>query len=129
MKKKKIFTEKAPQPVGPYSQAIRVEDLSSLIFISGQVAIDPASGKSIKGNIKEQTRRTIENIKSILEKNDASLENVVKVTVYLTDMEDFEEMNKVYNEYFEDSRPARAAVEISNLAKEFKVEIEAIACL
>lgn len=129
MKRWKISTDKAPEPVGPYSQAIKVVDPSSLVFIAGQVVVNPKTGDTVRGDIREQTRQTIENIKAILEEAGGSLNDVVKVTVYLTDIHDFEAMNEVYEEYFGDVRPARAAVEVSDLAKDFKIEIAVMAAV
>ncbi len=129
MKRRKISTDKAPKPVAPYSQAIKIDNADSIVFVSGQVSIDPNSGEAIEGNIKEQTRRCIENIKGIVQDSGGKLEDITKVTVYLKDIEKFEEMNEVYEEYFGDSEPARAAVEVSDLAADFEIEIEAIATL
>ncbi|NIQ07752.1 MAG: RidA family protein [Candidatus Korarchaeota archaeon] len=129
MKRWKISTGKAPEPVGPYSQAIKVMDPGSLVFIAGQVAVNPETGDTVGGDIREQTRQTIENIKAILEEAGGGLNDVVKTTVYLTDIHDFEAMNEVYEEYFGDIRPARAAVEVSDLAKGFKIEIAVIAAI
>ncbi|AFK22363.1 RidA family protein [Pyrococcus sp. ST04] len=119
-----IYTEKAPKPIGPYSQAIKA---GNFLFIAGQIPIDPETGELVKGDIKEQTRRVLENIKAILEAAGYSLEDVVKVTVYLKNMDDFAAMNEVYSEYFGESKPARAAIEVSRLPKDVLVEIEAIA--
>ncbi len=127
MKKVMIFTENAPKPIGPYSQAILVENPGKFLAISGQIPIDPESGEIVKGDIREQARQAIENLIAILEAAGATVDDVVKVTVYLRDMGDFEEFNKVYEEYFGHSKPARAVVEVSNLPKGVKVEIEAIA--
>ena len=119
-----IITDQAPLPIGPYSQAIITE--GKLIFVSGQIPLKP-DGTLPGDNISVQTRQSIENIKAILEKNNCTLENIVKTTVYMTDMSDFPKMNEVYNEYFSTSKPARAAVEVSRLPKDVLVEIEAIA--
>ncbi|CAB50156.1 RidA family protein [Pyrococcus abyssi] len=124
MAKEVIFTEKAPKPIGPYSQAIKV---GNFIFVAGQIPIDPETGEIVKGDIKEQTKRVIENIKAILEEAGASLNDVVKVTVYLKDLNDFAKMNEVYSEYFGESKPARVAVEVSRLPKDVLIEMEAIA--
>ncbi|AEC52777.1 translation initiation inhibitor, putative [Pyrococcus sp. NA2] len=124
MSREIIYTEKAPKPIGPYSQAIKV---GNFIFVAGQIPIDPKTGEIVKGGIKEQTRQVLENIKAILEAAGASLNDVVKVTVYLKNMDDFGEMNEVYSEYFGESRPARVAVEVSRLPKDVLIEIEVIA--
>lgn len=129
MKRRYISTKNAPQPVAAYSQAIKVKDFNSLVFISGQVGIDSENGKLVEGGIKAETRQTLENIKAILKESSATFEDVVKVSVFLNDIEKFKEMNEVYEEYFGDSKPARAAFEVADLAKNFQVEIEAIAAL
>ena len=126
MPREVISTDKAPRPVAPYSQAIKAGDF---LFISGQVAIDPATGRVVEGGIKEQTRRILENIKAILEAAGASFDNVVKVTVFLTNPDDFKAMNEVYGEYFKEDPPARSTVAVQLAAKEFLIEIEAIAYL
>ncbi|AEC52488.1 hypothetical protein PNA2_1573 [Pyrococcus sp. NA2] len=120
-----VFSENAPKPIGPYSQAIKA---GNFLFIAGQIPLDK-DGKVVEGNIKAQTRQVLENIKAILEAAGAGLENVVKVTVYLRDMNDFGAMNEVYSEYFNRSKPARVVVEVSRLPKDVKIEIEAIAYL
>jgi len=110
--------------IGPYSQAIKV---GNLLFISGQISIKPETNEFVDENIEVQTEQALENIKAILEAGGSSLKNVVKVTIYLKNIKDFALVNKVYSKYFEDSLPARACVEVSNLPKNAKVEIEAIA--
>ena len=127
MKKVIIFTENAPKPIGPYSQAILVENPNKFLVISGQIPIDPESGEIVNGDIEEQARQAIENLIAILEAAGATVDDVVKVTVYLRDMGDFGKFNKVYEEYFGRSKPARAVVEVANLPKGVKIEIEAIA--
>ena len=124
IKKEIIKTKKAPSAIGPYSQAIRVENL---LFLSGQISINPNTNEFIDGDIEIQTEQILKNIKAILEAGSSSLENVVKVTIYLQDMKDFNLVNKIYSKYFEDSLPARATVEVSNLPKNAKLEIDAIA--
>ncbi|AEH24885.1 RidA family protein [Pyrococcus yayanosii] len=124
--KEVIFTKKAPKPIGPYSQAVKV---GSFLFISGQIPIDPETGKLVKGDIKAQTRRVLENIRAIVEAAGGSLEDIVKVTVYLRDLDDFQAMNEVYAEFFSSSKPARAVVEVSRLPKDVAIEVEAIAYL
>ncbi|MCX8188759.1 MAG: RidA family protein [Nitrososphaeria archaeon] len=124
MGKDVIRTERAPTPIGPYSQAIKA---GNFLFISGQGPIDPKTGKKIVGDIKEQTRQVLENIKNILEAAGLTLENVVKVNVYLKDMNDFPKMNEVYKEYFKTNPPARTTVQAIPPA-DIDVEIDAIAC-
>ena len=124
--KKIIFTDKAPAPVGPYSQAILAGDF---MFISGQIALNPETKEAEHGDIKSQTKRTLENIAAILGAGNLTMDDVVKCTVFLKDINDFKEMNEVYNEYFSESKPARATVEVSNLPLGFRVEIEATALL
>jgi 2-iminobutanoate/2-iminopropanoate deaminase len=122
--KKEIKTENAPQAIGPYSQAI---EANGMIFASGQIPIDPASGQLQMGTIEEQTRLVLTNLKAVLEAGGSSLDNVVKCTVFLQDMDDFSQMNAVYAEFFEAPYPARAAVQVARLPRDVKVEIEAIA--
>lgn len=121
---KEIKTAKAPQAIGPYSQAI---EANGFVFCSGQIAIDPATGKLMTGTIEEQTRLVLNNLKAVLETAGSSLEKVVKCTVFLQDMNDFSKMNAVYGEFFKPPYPARAAVQVARLPKDVKVEIEAIA--
>ncbi len=120
----RIETDKAPRAIGPYSQAIKYE---SFLFISGQIAIDPDSQEMIQGGIEQQTRRVLDNIKAILNAADMDLDNVIKTTIYLKDLSDFDIVNKIYGEYFKNHKPARATVEVSNLPKGALIEIEAIA--
>ena len=121
---KAISTKKAPAAIGPYSQAIQV---GNLIYTSGQIPIDPTTGAFVEGGIKEQTRQSLTNIKAILEEAGASMENVVKTTVFLADMNDFADMNSVYAEFFTEPYPARSAVAVKALPKVALVEIEVIA--
>ncbi|MEM2153418.1 MAG: RidA family protein [Nitrososphaeria archaeon] len=123
MSKDIIRTKNAPTPIGPYSQAIKA---GNFLFISGQGPIDPKTGKKIVGDIKEQTRQVLENIKSILEAAGLTLENVVKVNVYLKNINDFPKMNEVYKEYFKTNPPARTTVQAIPPA-DIDVEIDAIA--
>lgn len=125
MEKKIIATEKAPAALGPYSQAVQA---GNLLFVSGQLAIDPTSGIMPQG-IEAQTKQSLENVKSIIEAAGGTLKNVVKCTVFLKNMDDFAGMNKIYGEYFTENFPARAAVEVARLPKDAAVEIEAIAAL
>ncbi len=124
MARQVVDTDSAPKTIGPYSQAIKV---GNLIFTSGQIAIDPEKNELISGGIKEQTRRVLQNLKAVLEAAGSSLANVVKTTVYLSDMNEFSAMNEVYGQFFESAKPARATVEVSRLPKDVKVEIDAIA--
>ncbi len=124
MSKKSVYSKGAPEPIGPYSQAIVV---NNLLFTSGQIAIDPKTGNLVAGDIKSQTRQTLENIKNILEAGGSGVSNVIKTTVFLKNIGDFAEMNEVYAEYFGESKPARSTVEASKLPKDALVEIDAVA--
>ncbi len=125
MTKKSIFTDEAPKPGGPYSQAIKA---GSLLFVAGQLPINPATGE-VKGDIKIQTRQSLENIRAILTAAGASMQDVVKTTVYLKDLNDFSSMNEAYKDFFSTDPPARACVEVSNLGRGSLIQIEAIAAL
>ncbi|MBR5930242.1 MAG: RidA family protein [Prevotella sp.] len=122
--KQVISTPKAPAAIGPYSQAIRV---GNLVFTSGQIPIDPATGAFVEGGIKEQTRQSLSNVQAILEEAGLSMNHVVKTTVFLADMNDFADMNAVYAEFFSEPYPARSAVAVKTLPKGALVEIEVIA--
>ena len=124
MIKELIQTPHAPAPVGPYSQAVKAS--GSMLFISGQIALD-TKGNIVGDTVEEQTHKVIENIKSILLSQGLSLNNVVKTTVLMTDLGKFTEMNEIYNNYFNDSKPARATYEVARLPKDVAIEIEAIA--
>lgn len=121
---KAISTSKAPGAIGPYSQAIRT---GNLIFVSGQLPVDPSTGNFAEGGIKELTRQSLSNIKAILEDEGTDMAHVVKTTVFLADMGDFAEMNEVYATFFASPFPARSAVAIKTLPKNARVEIECIA--
>jgi 2-iminobutanoate/2-iminopropanoate deaminase len=122
-----IRTDEAPAPVGPYSQAIRCNDL---VFVSGQIPLDPKTGKIVGGEIEDETRQVLSNLKAVLEASGASLASVVKATVYLTDMSVFPRVNAIYAESFDsDPAPARATVEVSALPLGAHVEIDAIAVI
>ncbi len=121
-----ISTPNAPAAIGPYSQAVRA---GSLLFVSGQIPLDPASGQLVENTIQAQAARSLENLKAILTQAGGTLDNVVKTTVFLKDMEDFVEMNRVYKTYFPENCPARSAVQVARLPKDVLVEIEAIAVL
>ncbi|MEE9369930.1 MAG: RidA family protein [Sedimentisphaerales bacterium] len=124
MSKKIINTEKAPAAVGPYSQAVST---AALVFASGQIPMDPATGSVVTGDIKTQTRQVLNNLKEVLEAAGSSLDKVVKATVFITNMDDFPVVNKIYAEFFPADPPARACVEVSRLPKGVNVEIEAVA--
>jgi 2-iminobutanoate/2-iminopropanoate deaminase len=121
---KVISTKKAPAAIGPYSQAIQV---GNLVYTSGQIPIDPATGAFAEGGIKEQTRQSLTNVKAILEEVGLSMSNVVKTTVFMADMGDFADMNAVYAEFFSEPYPARSAVAVKTLPKGALVEIEVVA--
>lgn len=121
-----LSTEHAPKAIGPYAQGI---DTGNLLFLSGQIPIDPATGEITAVSIEDQTRQALENVKAILESGGCTMNHVVKTTVYLKDIADFTKMNEVYQEYFpEGSYPARSAVQVAALPKDAGVEIEVIAC-
>jgi 2-iminobutanoate/2-iminopropanoate deaminase len=121
---KAISTEKAPAAIGPYSQAIQV---GNLVYTSGQIPIDPATGMIVTGGIKEQTLQSLTNVKAILEEVGLTMSNVLKTTVFMADMGDFADMNSVYAEFFTEPYPARSAVAVKTLPKGALVEIEVIA--
>jgi len=122
--KKEVKTLKAPKAIGPYSQAIIA---NGMVFASGQIAIDPSTGELLSGSIEDQTRLVLTNLKAVLEAAESSMDKVVKCTVFLDDMNNFSQMNGIYDEFFNPPYPARAAVEVARLPKDVKVEIEAIA--
>jgi len=121
-----VSTDKAPKAVGPYSQAIIAH---GFIFASGQIAIDPATGLINTGSVAEQTRQVLNNLTAVLASGGANLCDVVKTTVYLKNMDDFQSMNEVYADFFSHTKPARATVEVSRLPKDVSVEIDAIAVI
>jgi len=123
MKKEIIMTENAPAAFGPFSQAVKV---GGFVFTSGILPLDPASGKKVSGGIENETKQTLENLRAILETSGSSLNEIVKATIFLTDMNDFEIVNSIYSKYFSGDFPARAAIEVSGLAKNAKIEIQAI---
>lgn len=125
MKKERVSTDKGPKAIGPYSQAIIAGEM---VYVSGQIPIDPATGSLIEGDIEAQTDRVMKNLEAILGASGSSIDRVVKMTVYLADMDDFQAMNRVYGRYVgEETPPARAAVQVSRLPKGARVEIDAIA--
>jgi 2-iminobutanoate/2-iminopropanoate deaminase len=124
MKKRVIQTEKAPKAIGPYSQAIQA---GNLLFLSGQIPIDPKTGELVKGDIRQQAQQVLENLKGVLESQKLGMGEVVKVTIFLKDMGNFNQVNEVYATYFPSSPPARSTVEVAKLPREADIEIEAIA--
>ena len=121
-----VSSPSAPKAIGPYSQAIRA---GSLLFVSGQIPIDPATGDLVQGDIAQQTHRVFGNLKAILEAAGASFDNVVRTTVYLADMNDFAKVNEIYATYFSSPAPARATVQAARLPRDSRVEIDLIAAL
>jgi len=122
--KQAVNTPQAPAAIGPYSQAVQI---GNLVFTSGQIPIDPATGTLVQGGIKEQTRRSLANVKAVLEAAGLSMDKVVKTTVFMADMNDFADMNSVYAEFFSEPYPARSAVAVKTLPKGALVEIEVVA--
>jgi len=121
-----VSTEKSPKAIGPYSQAV-IHD--GLAYLSGQIPLDPATNQLVSGDIAVQTERVLENLKALLEACGASLQSVVKTTVYLKDMSDFTKMNEVYGRYFAQNAPARATLQAARLPRDVAVEIDAIAAV
>jgi len=124
VKKHIIATDQAPKAIGPYSQAVRVGDL---LFTAGQIPLDPQTNQLVVGDIKVQTRRVLENLRGILRSEGLALDNVVKTTVFVTDLEQFGALNEVYAEFFAEAPPARTTVQVARLPKGALVEIEAVA--
>ena len=125
MKRQIVTTDAAPKAIGPYSQAVWAGDH---LFCSGQIPLDPATGNMATGGIAEQTTRVLENIKGLLKSQGLDFVNVIKATVFLSDMDHFAAMNEVYAKYFPDKPPARSTVQVARLPKDALVEIEVIAC-
>jgi 2-iminobutanoate/2-iminopropanoate deaminase len=121
-----VITDRGPKPIGPYSQAIKA---NGLVFLAGQVALDPKTGELTGADIRQQTERVLENIKGIVEASGSNLHHIVKTTVFLKDMNDFAGMNEVYAKYFTLAPPARSTVQVSRLPKDALVGIEVIAIL
>lgn len=121
-----IHTDKAPQAIGPYSQAVKC---NGFVFVSGQIPINPATGELLEGSTGDKTKLVMENIGRILEEAGTSFDKVVKTTIYLTDLNEFNEVNKIYGEFFSSHKPARATVQVARLPKDVSVEIDAIASL
>jgi 2-iminobutanoate/2-iminopropanoate deaminase len=126
MQKEIISTKDAPQAIGPYSQAIR---FGNLIFASGQIPIEPETGKILKGDIKGQTKLILENLNNVLAAGGSSLDNVLRTTIFLTDLEDYPAVNETYAQYFNDLPPARSTVQVEKLPMDAQIEIDAIACI
>jgi len=127
MADKKIFlTEKAPKPVGPYSQAVIHE---GIMYISGQIPLDPVSGELVRGTIEDETETAFNNLKTIIEEAGATMENVLRVSCYLADMEDFPRFNAVYATYFTDNPPARSTIQAAKLPLDVQIELDAIVAL
>ncbi len=124
MQKRIISTKNAPQAIGPYSQGVQYGDL---LFVSGQIPIDPESGKIITGSTKVQANKVLENLKNILDASGSSLNNVLRTTIYLTNLEDYSAVNEVYTLFFSDSQPARSTVQVSRLPMDVQIEIDVIA--
>jgi 2-iminobutanoate/2-iminopropanoate deaminase len=122
--KKIVSTTEAPAAVGPYSQAVR---LGQLVFCSGQIPLDPKSGQIVEGDITAQARRVMENITAVLRAEGLGLENIIKTTIFLTNMSDFQAVNEIYGSYFKSDPPARSTVQVSALPKGANIEIEVIA--
>lgn len=121
--KQPIKTDRAPKAIGPYSQGVRA---GGFLFLSGQIPIDPETNEIVNGSTAAQAERVLRNIKTILEDSGATLQDVVKTTIFLADMNDFAEVNEVYGRYFPIEAPARSTVEVGRLPKDVRVEIEAI---
>jgi 2-iminobutanoate/2-iminopropanoate deaminase len=124
MTKEIIATSTAPAAIGPYSQAVKWGDL---LFVSGQIPLDPQSGELVGDDVKGQTEKVLQNLKAVLEAGGSSLDRTIKVTVYMRDLGAFAIMNEVYASFFKDQPPARAAVEVSRLPKDVLVEMDAVA--
>jgi len=122
--KKVIHTDRAPEAIGPYSQAIQAGDF---LFLSGQIPLDPKTGELVKGDIRNQTRQVLENIRGVLESQSSGMKDVVKVTIFLKDIGNFNRVNEVYATYFPSSPPARSTVEVAKLPRDADIEIEMIA--
>lgn len=125
-KKEIISTAHAPAAIGPYSQAVR---WNGMVYCSGQIPLDPATGEMVEGGITKQTARVLENLKAVLEASGASLGSVLKTTVFMKDLSEFAAMNEVYAHYFGENPPARATVEASRLPRDVRVEIECVAAV
>lgn len=125
--RKVIATKDAPSAIGPYSQGVAAK--GAMVFTSGQIPLDPATGVIVGSDVTAQTRQALENVKAVLAAGGAELKDVVKTTVFLADMNDFAAMNAVYSEFFTESFPARSAVQVARLPKDVRVEVEAVALI
>jgi len=119
-----IKSDKAPAPIGPYSQAIRA---NGFVFVSGQIPLDPVTGNIVQGGVAEQVHQVLKNLRAVLEAAGSGLQKVVKTTIFLTNLDDFQKINQVYGEYFGEAKPARSTVQVSRLPREALIEIEAVA--
>ena len=126
MTKKVIHTDRAPEAIGPYSQAIQAGDF---LFLSGQIPLDPKTGELVKGDIRIQTRQVLENIRGVLESQGSGMKDVVKATIFLKDIGNFNQVNEIYATYFPSSPPARSTVEVAKLPRDADIEIEMIALI
>jgi 2-iminobutanoate/2-iminopropanoate deaminase len=124
MARKIIYTDDAPEPIGPYSQAVFI---NGMLFVSGQIPLDPFSGTLVKSGIADETEQVMQNLKAILEAAEMDFSNVAKTTIFLSDMQDFPKVNEVYGKYFKNNPPARETVEVSVLPKNANIEISCIA--
>lgn len=125
MNKKIILTKEAPEPIGPYSQAVQH---GNMLFCSGQIAIDPKTGQVNTGDVKAQAKQVMKNIEAVLTAADMNFDNIVKTTIFLTSMNDFSAVNEIYGQYFKSQPPARSTVAVAGLPKGVQVEIEVLAC-
>jgi len=121
-----ISSPRAPKAIGPYSAAVRA---GQLLFVSGQIPLDPATGQMVDGDVSAQTKRVMENLAAVLEASGASFGDVVRTTIFLADMNDFAKVNEVYGSYFREPFPARATVQVARLPRDARVEIDAVASL
>jgi 2-iminobutanoate/2-iminopropanoate deaminase len=122
--KRTVSTREAPAAIGPYSQAV---EAGGFVFLSGQIPLDPVTGELVSGSIQEETRRVMENLKAVLAAAGLSFADVVKTTIYVTDIGDFAAVNEVYGSYFKEEPPARATVQVAALPKGARVEMDAVA--
>ena len=126
VKRETVHTDKAPQAIGPYSQAVKTD---KLIFVSGQLGLDPSTGEMADSDIQAETRQALINLKMIIEAAGSGLDKVIKTTVFIKEMNDFPKINEIYAEFFPENPPARACVEVARLPKDGHVEIEAVAVI
>lgn len=124
-----IKTDKAPAAIGPYSQAIQIEAGKKLVFLSGQIALDPATGQIVSGGVEAETMQVMKNIEALLKEIGANFENVLKTTIFLKDFNDFTTVNQLYGSHFRQNPPARSTVEVARLPRDAKIEIECIVAL